>query len=273
MLNPTLSDLIGGVQTVTLSDEEARRRGTQKSILERKAPPTFDVIVEIQTREKVAVHENVSDVVDAILRGTPVTPEVRWLDESGQVHRERGAARAPEAPPYPRPVDTERDFERRSRKLQTFSGKRRPRIYLFGLSERRLDNAVRDLGLEVDITRDLNKADAVIATKAYHRRRRSALRDAEDARVPIFVLRDNTSMQLQRCLATIAGVETRSDAVDTAMEEAQAAIDQVLSSAIAVELAPQDAYVRRLQHQLAERYGLQSKSEGDEPHRRVTFLP
>src|ERR687886_181926 len=85
MMNPTLSDLIGGIQSVTLSDEEARRRGTQKSVLERKAPPTFDVVVEIQNWSHVAVHENVSDVVDSILRGQPVMPTVRRRGEDGQV--------------------------------------------------------------------------------------------------------------------------------------------------------------------------------------------
>src|SRR5437588_5874530 len=69
MMNPTLADLVGGIQTVTLGDEEARRRGTQKSILERKAPPTFDVVVEIQHWDRVAVHENVAEVVDELLRG------------------------------------------------------------------------------------------------------------------------------------------------------------------------------------------------------------
>ena len=87
MLNPTLSDLIGGIQSVTLGDEEARRRRSQKSVLERKQPPTFDVIVEIQDREKVLVHAR---------RGrrpwtrccwaTSSTPELRWRDEEG-VHR------------------------------------------------------------------------------------------------------------------------------------------------------------------------------------------
>src|SRR5438093_13215346 len=84
MLNPTLSDLIGGIQTVTLSDEEARRRGTQKSILERKAPPTFEVVVEIVERDNVIVHRNVAETVDAILRGHMVPPESRWR-EKGQV--------------------------------------------------------------------------------------------------------------------------------------------------------------------------------------------
>ena len=81
IMNPTLSDLVGGAQSVTLGDEEARRRGTQKTILERKAPPTFDVVVEIQGWQQVAVHENVGDVVDMWLRGYPVVPETRWLDE------------------------------------------------------------------------------------------------------------------------------------------------------------------------------------------------
>ena len=92
MLNPTLSDLIGGIQSVTLGDEEARRRRTQKSVLERKAPPTFDVIVEIQDRERVAVHSDVADTVDAMLRGDPVAPELRWRDEEG-VHRSQGRPR------------------------------------------------------------------------------------------------------------------------------------------------------------------------------------
>jgi stage III sporulation protein SpoIIIAA len=86
MLNPTLTDLIGGIQTVTLGDEEARRRRTQKSVLERKAPPTFDVIVEILDREKVTVHADVAETVDALLRGDPVSAELRWRDDAG-VHR------------------------------------------------------------------------------------------------------------------------------------------------------------------------------------------
>ena len=96
MLNPTLSDLIGGIQSVTLGDEEARRRRTQKSVLERKAPPTFDVVVEIQDRDRVIVHADVAETVDAMLRGDPVAPELRWRDEGG-VHRSQSR-------PRPRPA-------------------------------------------------------------------------------------------------------------------------------------------------------------------------
>src|SRR3954470_7774634 len=92
MLNPTLSDLIGGIQSVTLGDEEARRRRTQKSVLERKAPPTFDVIIEIQDRERVTVHSDVAETVDSLLRGDPVAPELRWRDEEG-IHRSQARPR------------------------------------------------------------------------------------------------------------------------------------------------------------------------------------
>ena len=92
MLNPTLSDLIGGIQSVTLGDEEARRRRTQKSVLERKAPPTFDVVVEIQSRDRVTVHPDVAETVDALLRGDPIAPELRWRDEGG-VHRSQSRPR------------------------------------------------------------------------------------------------------------------------------------------------------------------------------------
>src|ERR687887_1312152 len=85
MLNPTLADLIGGIQTVTLGDEEARRRHTQKSILERKAPPTFDVVVEIHDRDRLAVHQPLADVVDAALRGMPKSPQMRTRDAEGAI--------------------------------------------------------------------------------------------------------------------------------------------------------------------------------------------
>ena len=85
ILNPTLSDLIGGIQSVTLGDQEARYRGTQKTVLERKAPPTFDVVIEINNWNEVAINNDVSHVVDQWLRGYPIIPEVRYLDENGEV--------------------------------------------------------------------------------------------------------------------------------------------------------------------------------------------
>lgn len=89
LLNPTLSDLVGGIESVTLSDEEARRRGTQKTVLERRAPPTFDVLIEMQGRQRLLVHGDVTTSVDAMLRGEPVHVELRYSDEEGAIHKER----------------------------------------------------------------------------------------------------------------------------------------------------------------------------------------
>ncbi len=91
LLNPTLSDLVGGIEAVTLSDEEARRRGTQKTVLERRAPPTFDVLVEIQNRDRFAVHVDIMNSVDALLRGFPLAPEIRTRDTEGKIQIEKAA--------------------------------------------------------------------------------------------------------------------------------------------------------------------------------------
>jgi stage III sporulation protein SpoIIIAA len=87
LLNPTLSDLVGGIESVTLSDEEARRRGTQKTVLERRAPPTFDILIEIQERQQLLVHRDVTNSVDAMLRGEPFAVELRYRAEDGSVQQ------------------------------------------------------------------------------------------------------------------------------------------------------------------------------------------
>ncbi len=88
LLNPTLSDLVGGIESVTLSDEEARRRGTQKTVLERRSPPTFDVLVELQTRHSLVVHEDVAAAVDAALRGRPLPAQLRKRNLAGEIEVE-----------------------------------------------------------------------------------------------------------------------------------------------------------------------------------------
>ncbi|AFY65277.1 R3H domain-containing nucleic acid-binding protein [Geitlerinema sp. PCC 7407] len=98
--NPTLSDLVGGIQSVTLGDDEARRRGSQKTVLERKAPPTFEIAVEMLERERWVVHENVADTVDQLLRGRQPNPQIRTVSEGGKVTITRELSRPePESPP------------------------------------------------------------------------------------------------------------------------------------------------------------------------------
>ncbi len=92
LMNPTLSDLIGGIESVTLSDEEAKRRGTQKTVLERRSPPTFDVLVEIKERNCIIVYPDVAAAVDALVRGIELNPELRRKTDKGDIIREKAPA-------------------------------------------------------------------------------------------------------------------------------------------------------------------------------------
>ena len=332
MLNPTLSDLVGGIQTVTLGDEEARRRGTQKTVLERKAPPTFDVVVEIVERDSVIVHRNVAETVDAILRGHMVPPESRWreggelraatkydyriaesptgiptfaaleptggfgaygrgrgngggmglrpLPGRGAGGRDQGRGRALPGEPS-ESSDPRRHLEvamRESSAPDTSSVGTKPvrshrplSLFGFGVSRKHLEQAVRELGVPVHVARELDEADAVVTLRNYYRRKPSALRDAESGGIPIYVLKTNTIIQMENLLASLFDLEA--DPSEAALHETAEAIGLVQSSGNPMELAPQNAYVRRLQHQMAERNSLMSRSRGTEPNRRVELLP
>ena len=491
MLNPTLSDLIGGIQSVTLGDEEARRRRTQKSVLERKAPPTFDVIVEIQDRERVMVHADVGETIDAMLRGDPVAPELRWKDEGG-VHRtqsrprpspreqlgrerfaglvgaggggwrqepgwrgetsyrsatwegDRGAARPPafrpgasggwretrggrlatgaerspggsersapgsarsapgaepgrtmpgeriahhdDGPPAgggpgggsgvnganggwdsggpgngsdggpwraaavsrfaiadgpfvageiadrgplersgtavapaevrareARELDRQREWrDQASRALEAFKAEEGTgpvnaadlvaddealadraiaaaldadgpalrvehgilptlRVFPFGISRKRLEQAIRELQLPVIVARDIDEADVVMTLRSEYRQKGPTIRDAESRALPVYVLKANTTVQMQASLTSVFSLEV--DPREAALLETEEAIGMVVRESQAVELAPQSAYIRRLQHQMAERANLVSRSRGREPYRRVRLYP
>ncbi|MBI4318128.1 MAG: AAA family ATPase [Chloroflexi bacterium] len=255
MLNPTLADLVGGIQSVTLGDEEARRRGTQKSILERKAPPTFDVIVEIQSWETVAVHENVAAVVDSILRGEPVPAQLRSIQDDGSIRTEQAKAFGLETP-----AATPRRLSAPTRVV---------RVYPYGITATRLEQAIRELHLPAAITKDLHNADAVMTLKNYYRKKPAAVRDAESLGVPVYVLKSNNILQMEQVLASMYDLDVQEDPLTVALKETEEAITRVLERSEPIELSPQNSYVRRLQHQMAERYKLTSRSEGKEPHRRV----
>ena len=303
VMNPTLSDLVGGVQSVTLGDQEARYRGTQKTVLERKGPPTFDVVVEIQDWSRLAVHDGVAHVVDQWLRGYPVAPEVRWLDEEGQVNREKEPARPSEAslapwrPNQPRRSDQRSDQSRQdnqprqeqpgaaqfSQEPEAYDSEMDLKIFLFGIGRDKLEAAGVEAGVPVQVANELRRADVVLTTKTHYRRGSQLVRTAESTGTPVYVLRKNTMPQVQEFLHTISkewrdnGIgsggagEDYKATLEQAMEEAEDAAQRVLSGEFSIQLAPQRSYVRRLQHMLGQRYNLASTSKGREPARAVLF--
>ena len=256
MMNPTLSDLIGGIQSVTLGDEEAKRRGTQKSILERMSPPTFDIVVEIQDWDKVAIHPDVGEAVDVILRGQPPATETRWLDEAGEVRIEKVV-----------PVTTKKTAKGKP----SVKGGKLPKLYLFGVNRGRMEQMAKEMQLSLDIVNNLNDANLFITSKNYYRRKPQKVRDAEAADLPIYVLKSNTPAQIRQLLDAIyptSGTD-KTDLLKLALGEAEEAATKVKSGQEAVELSPRNAYIRRLQHLIAERNELSSKSLGKDPDRRV----
>ena len=311
IMNPTLSDLVGGIQTVTLGDQEARYRGTQKTVLERKAPPTFDVVVEIHSWERLAVHNDVAHVIDQWLRGYPIVPEIRWIDEDGEIQREEQEYRANDDAPAPWQPEGRRNGRepgperRRDGNRETGRGAATPRlprpmaemsdeeaamvsevrVFLFGVGRDKLEAAMVESGVPAQIVNELRRADLVLTTKTHYRRGSQLVRIAEANGKPVFVLRKNSLPQLQDFLRSVVGQwhrggrraapedDERPQApnIERAMEEAEEAANRVLGGETTVKLAPQRSHIRRLQHMLGQRYNVASVSQGREPERAVMF--
>ena len=145
------------------------------------------------------------------------------------------------------------------------------RVLGFGVSSKRLEQAVKELQLPVELVRDAEDADVVITLRNYFRQKAPALREAEERGLPIFVLKSNTMIQLESCLTSIFALDV--DPRDAALREVEEAIGLVQQDAKPIELSPQSAFIRRLQHQAAERANLVTRSRGREPYRRVRVYP
>ncbi len=265
LMNPTLSDLLGGIHAVTLSDEEARRRGTQKTVLERKAPPTFDTLVEIRNRDEFSVYHETASVVDAFLRGRSIRPEVRIRKEGGFEVLEEAGAIVSEEPA--------RHRKREREEARATTGRKTLRIYPYGVSKDRLMRAINDLQVSATIAKTPKDADMVLTLKAHEKRQPRTVKDLEEQGLEIAIIRSNTVSQMKSFLMGAFGLENQKDEEASAMSEVTEAVDKVMSFGKPVELSPQSAHIRRLQHQLIEQHGLGSESRGEVPWRRVIVLP
>jgi stage III sporulation protein SpoIIIAA len=308
LLNPTLSDLVGGIQSVTLGDEEARRRGTQKTVLERKAPPTFDVVIEILEVDKLAIHHDVAKVVDKLLRGQQPRPEIRVRNTAGDVEVVQRAELPPDRPgersggTYGMSYDPQDSSGYRGGGDRGGSqgmngggdgrgstggnggggrmdleppGKRTlpptVRMFPYGVSRSRLERAIANLRVPAYVSKDMHEADVVIALKATFRREPAKLQEARNRSLGAYVVKSNTYIQIENVVREIFGIEGGALPSDeeAAVSEAEEAIEHVLATGETIELAPQNSFVRRIQHQLVEQAKLLSESVGVEPKRRI----
>ncbi|MDA0727839.1 MAG: AAA family ATPase [Cyanobacteria bacterium] len=304
--NPTLSDLVGGIESVTLGDEEARRRRTQKTVLERAAEPTFPMAVEMHSRDRWLVHRDVARTVDLLLRGQLPRPQVRQLDDQGRLQLSEPLA--PKASPRPSPAAAP------VRRIQEPAGvSAQPNLalrplpdpeaspptetpsaplHLFnaGLSEPLIDQAIRSRRLPVQLVEAVEEADVVLAARQQLGQRPELRRRAQDAGLPILVIKADTLPQIQRGLERLlqrredrpeatnaaarpAAASSRDDALE-ALEECRLAVEQVvLPQGQPVELLPRTEAIRRMQAELAARYQLTSAEFGSGSQLRLRLFP
>lgn len=265
MMNPTLADLVGGIQAVTLSDDEAKRRGTQKTVLERKAPPTFDVLIEIIDMDKLAIHHDVASVVDKMLRGVPPRPEIRVRNVKGEVEIVQGT----DVPA--RPATEGRVGEHTREVVESHPMPAIIKIFPYGVSRNRLERAIRELHVPGYISKELSESNAVIALKTHERKNVNIIQEARRRGLPLYVIKSNTYAQIAGVIRDIFHLGDSDEETD-AIKDAEDAISRVLETGDAQELAPQSSYLRRLQHLLVEKYELISESVGTEPYRRVRIF-
>ena len=303
LLNPTLSDLVGGIESVTLSDEEARRRGTQKTVLERRSPPTFDVLIELQDRTSLLIHPDVTYSVDSMLRGQPLELEHRSRDDDGEIQiQKQRTDRASTA------VTGRREYTKRGRDGANSSrpnaqngrsngngtgngdngryqsmpveidddpdGVKTLKVYAYGVARNRLIQAAKRLKVHITLVNQLSEAEVLVTLKSYYRKRRQLVRDAERRRTPVYVLRANTTNQMQSFLIQAMSLESdaTADPFEAAIADAETAIEQIQAGQQSVDLRPTNSAMRRYQHQLARQADLVSHSYGKEPTRYVRIF-
>ncbi len=284
--NPTLSDLVGGIQSVTLGDDEAKRRSSQKTVLEREKQPTFDIVIEILDRNTLAVYKDTTEAVDYILRGWPIKPEIRRVDKTYDFNSH---TQTPVQERIPNVIDKINALDDKiehpeslkfsfSRQKYVEEVRKFRKIYLYAVSRSIAEKVIERLDLNAEITRNIDDADIVIAHKNFIKGGAKVLSTAEHDRLQIFYVKTNSMAQIQKVIkqaldiADLNEKQTFYDITERALDEAKAAIDKVLSGAVKdIELTPQNQHIRKLQHELAEQHNLESKSvgEGEERHLRI----
>lgn len=281
--NPTLSDLIGSVQSVTLGDDEAKRRGSQKTVLEREKQPTFDIVIEIIDRNTLAVYKDTAEAVDYILRGWPIKPEIRKVDRTYEAKIEQPAETKPQHEAFVEPnvLQTPTDslkfsFSRGDyvKEVKNFK-----KIYIYAVSRSIVEKVIERLDLNAEITRNIEDADIVIAHKNFAKGGAKTLNTAKDYRIQVFYVKTNSMAQIQKVVKEALGIQEASetlqgyyDEAERALDEAKAAIAKILEGEEHIELQPQNHKIRKMQHELVEQHNLASQSVGEGSQRHLKIV-
>jgi len=279
ILNPTLSDLIGGIQSVTLGDIEAKNRKTQKTVLERRNPPTFDILVEIQDWHQVAIHNDVSLVVDQMLRGNETAVEMRSMKESGQINRTELLRKSPlgnrSGTKRSGSGINQNDHQMKPEiGIQNMIGNQQEtkKVFPYGVNRGKIEQVIKSHNLPIGIVSNIEETDYILTTKNFYRRRTKLLRDAEIKGKTVYVLRRNALAQIHQFFKSLTKINLNQNSnknLNLVVNEMEKAVKNLNEGESYSELSPQSSYIRRIQHQIAEQHGLESSSNGVDPDRKV----
>ncbi|MGB9695601.1 MAG: AAA family ATPase, partial [Caldisericaceae bacterium] len=245
MVNPTLQDLIGGIAPVTLSDEEAIRRGTQKTILERESPPTFDVLIEIRERGVYAIYNDVSETIDSLLRGFPVNAEVRTSGKEATYQRE---------------TVTE---------TEEIIGK--TKIFPIGINSSYLERAINSTRAQVEVVKDLGNADLILADKRVLRKKEELLDFANRMAIKVEILDKPSLNDLKNYVKRIRNKHFVRVNID--FEKLEEIIREVIQTGTSKELPPDEDAVLEEERNIVAKFGLSSETIGINPNRRLVIHP
>ena len=317
--NPVLSDLVGGIQYVTLGDDEAKRRGTQKSILERKAAPAFKVAIEIHQRDKWIVHENVDEAVDQLLQGSFLLTQKRTINKNNKIaitcepflsnqHNSVKVLGVKETNSASfnlhsqltninviRKKKTDSHFyDQNKNKIIKVKKKKEDSslsfnymfLYPYFVNIQQIESVISALCLPLLITREVVKADIILALRSSVKKNNRLRQVARNKRITIYTIYSSTIPHITRALRKALNFnitfnsnvlvlynQTTTDVIDY-LEEAREAIEKiVLAKGHIVELLSCVVGSRRQQHNLAELYDIKSRSYGEEPNRYLRIFP
>jgi stage III sporulation protein SpoIIIAA len=224
--NPTLSDLLGGIQAVTLSDDEARRRGTQKSVLERKAVPTFQIAIEINQKNCWIIHEKVDESVDMLLHGQQPNLQFRFLGIDGKINIDYTHIANSSVSFFKKsyqfsnslvelaPISQRNSFTTAQEKSQLLKQANQNSdvksaqdtkniplyIYSFSLSNHKLEKLCKSFGINIILTKEIDQADIIVASKACLKQNNKLRQLAKNHKIPIYAINSNTVGQITKTL-------------------------------------------------------------------------
>ncbi|CAI0408320.1 unnamed protein product [Linum tenue] len=301
IMNPSLDMLIGGIQSVTLGDEEASRRGVQKTVLERKGPSTFACGVEIISKTELRVHRYLESTVDAILAGRSPVVEVRKMrleDSEGTTEMEPYTEASVENKPD---ISHEglglmddylsgREFTIESPlsiSAHSSEGNAPFHLYVYGILEASVIQVINQLEAAVQLTDNISEANALLALQSKIKKNPRIQAAAKSHNIPIYVTKTSSSVQITKAMRALVNDreggfkdfgfdnDAKSSEKMDALEEARIAIEQVvIPTAQPVELLPRPSHIINLQMEFIQKnYQLQSEKIGRGPEECVRVVP